>query len=426
MKPPQVSEIDLAQCAAPRCTAATALSAPERKLDNSAPPLCATAAPVALVKRWESTRRTFDCGTGAECSPGSSAIAAAPDGSLWIVAGLSTDDPLDAKAATGVLLTHTDADGAVLDEHVVDRTPMPGVRAYAVAIVVDARGHAFASVSATQYEARDDGRPIASTSWLEEYDERAVRVGERIPIRGSLDAGAPLLSTGDDSVAVMLSAALPETANAGRRQAGVAVLARDRTLRWSQPRTNWSARSLVADRDGHVNVHSQQQIIEQYDRDGELLRSLSFSELVRDAFLAADAEGNLVLTGYFGGNQGGHNFPIDLVVQKLGAIGEPLWLAHASVPQGVGDDAELGRYGTGGQHPVVDAQGTIFIPGGASKDGEVWRTNVYEFSADGVSCMRHELLADRDGIYSYVEQLAIGSQGELYYDFGASYGRFER
>jgi hypothetical protein len=425
-----VSSVDLEQCAPADCASLAGAMAPVQSVDNANAPLCPLAAALPLVSRWQAPARQVACDAPQPCDVGASHIAASPDGSLWVVGGFRPSSENPEQSATGVIVMRHDAEGQLLGERIIQRDPLSGNRGYALAIIVDARGHAFVGATITEYDAYIDGEPTRSESWIEEFDAQLEPVGERVAIAGSVEAGTPLLGSGDeDSLTVALSPGYFQTLSGDEARPGVAVLDRDRTLRWSRDRAgSWAATSLVADSNGNVTLQGRRsprgRAMEQYGRDGSLTRIFAFSDVLRDPFITGDAQSNLVRTGYIGGYQDSVNLPIYLVAQKLGPDGQPIWLSRVEIPEGVGDGAELGRYGTGLQQPIVDPSGTVFIPGGASKQDGMWSSNVYEFGPDGQRCVRHALQGTSDG-FIYVDQLASGPNGELYYCV-PSYGRFER
>jgi hypothetical protein len=413
--------LDLARCGGTECDN-----------DPSLPPAVGTAAaldcpgspPIAVSMRWSSDSMPAEC-DGAPCSLRWFRIAVAVDGSLWVAASVHAGD-----RAVGVWLSHRDAEGRALSEHIVERDDSGAAVGYELAIVSDERGHAFLAVTKSVYANTfffdpGTGVPIdpaqSAQSWLEEYDADGTRVGERIEFTSDATTGTPLLGMAD-SGAVAVSH--------GQKQ-GLTLLDGG-SPRWVQSGLqDFGTHSLVADSAGRVTLVDArfEQFVEQYASDGKLLWRQRFENGLRAANLGSDRAGNLIRTGYTG-TPGARppESPLALWVHKLSPSGAPIWLMRVPVPALPGETDLLWRYGTERpeQRAVADDAGTLFIPGGTSTRMRIRTSNVYVVSADGSTCTFYELIEEQTGRVDMAHQLAVTGDGELFFSTGWSYGRFER
>jgi hypothetical protein len=388
--------VDLSACHGPACAAGVVTVLP---LDETAPRDCIPEPAPSLAITWSEslTDEDFrpiprgDCADIVDCVLWPAAMAVATDGSLWVAANVTTASFVNHIA--GVWLAHHGPRGERLSSGVVDlERLLPGELVdYVITLAPGSSGEVLlglvkrvAKEGFTEPERSESlrafdatGQPASEPTWL---------TGEaRSDSRGLLMAPA-----GGGALAI----------SRGNR---VAILNSKRSVRWAQTRTV-SATDLTSDPHGRVTVFtgydgdSDVGTLERYSSEGRLEWIRAPTQLLREAAMTSDANGDLLRVGLPNDDPLFWSLPITrLLVHKLSPEGMSVWLTQISAS---GETFDWYEYAQTPQVPVaLDAAGQVWhmgprrlveTVGGAVED---WRPtySVYRVSADGSRCWEHEL-----------------------------------
>ncbi len=370
------------------------------------------------------------CDVG-QCVPQRLQMAAAPDGSLWISASLTTEQ-WDNNVG-GVYLAGYAADGTLFHESLVDfEVADRDVEVeYETQIAADTSGRIVLLVNKSIGEIEGDKDAECA---LFEFDSDGSSMGK--PVILSDATAREIAFDAEDNLYIL------GYQDDHYEELSLAKVNADSQLLWVQnsvsgPNNHTNVDAFTVAPDGTVTIRGFRQgliasedgiVISHFDSDGSILWERKPTSMdpswINNEGLGADSKSNILRVSYLDtgltDSETGEAQPQPEIVprfrlEKLSSGGEALW----AVEQPLHLDAEGFARAPNICNPVADANGNMYV-GSADilEDGDEHLV-IRHVAADGSDC--GVIVVDEEELFT-IETLALGPNGKLYFSGQHGFG----